>query len=38
MDLPRHDAGITLDTEIDKETGKKGTVVIEHKEDLHPQI
>ena len=30
--------GITLDTEIDKETNTKGLVVIEHKEDLHPQI
>ncbi|MEM7699397.1 MAG: DNA-directed RNA polymerase subunit beta', partial [Verrucomicrobiota bacterium] len=30
--------GITLDTEIDKETNTKGFVVIEHKEDLHPQI
>ncbi len=30
--------GITIDTEIDKETNTKGQVVIEHKEDLHPQI
>ncbi|NNE91127.1 MAG: DNA-directed RNA polymerase subunit beta' [Verrucomicrobiales bacterium] len=30
--------GITVDTEIDKETNTKGQVVIEHKEDLHPQI
>lgn len=30
--------GITLDTEIDKETNTKGLVVIEHKEDLHPQV
>ncbi|MCB1234442.1 MAG: DNA-directed RNA polymerase subunit beta', partial [Verrucomicrobiae bacterium] len=30
--------GITIETEIDKETNTKGQVVIEHKEDLHPQI
>ena len=30
--------GITIDQEIDKETNQKGLVVIEHKEDLHPQI
>ena len=30
--------GITIDTELDKETNTKGQVVIEHKEDLHPQI
>ncbi|MDF1752211.1 MAG: DNA-directed RNA polymerase subunit beta' [Verrucomicrobiales bacterium] len=30
--------GITIDMEIDKETNTKGQVVIEHKEDLHPQI
>ena len=30
--------GITIDTEINKETNTKGQVVIEHKEDLHPQI
>ena len=30
--------GITIDMEIDKETNQKGQVVIEHKEDLHPQI
>lgn len=30
--------GITVQTETDKETGKKGMVVTEHKEDLHPQV
>jgi DNA-directed RNA polymerase subunit beta' len=30
--------GITVSSETDKETGKKGTVVTEHKEDLHPQV
>ncbi len=30
--------GITIDTEIDKDTNTKGQVVIEHKEDLHPQV
>ncbi len=30
--------GITVQSETDKETGKKGMVVTEHKEDLHPQI
>src|SRR4030095_16838339 len=30
--------GVTVKQEIDPETGVKGTVVIEHKEDLHPQI
>lgn len=30
--------GVTVKTEIDDATGLKGTVVIEHKEDLHPQI
>lgn len=30
--------GITVKQETDKETGKKGTVVTEHKEDLHPQV
>jgi len=30
--------GITINTEIDKETNTKGQVVIEHKEDLHPQL
>ncbi len=31
-------AGITVTSETDKETGKKGMVVTEHKEDLHPQV
>ena len=31
-------AGITMAHETDKETGKKGMVVTEHKEDLHPQV
>jgi DNA-directed RNA polymerase subunit beta' len=31
-------SGITVATETDKETGKKGMVVTEHKEDLHPQV
>jgi len=30
--------GVTIKSEIDEQTGVKGTVVIEHKEDLHPQI
>jgi DNA-directed RNA polymerase subunit beta' len=30
--------GVTVKSEIDEQTGVKGTVVIEHKEDLHPQI
>ena len=30
--------GITVQTETDKETGKKGMLVTEHKEDLHPQV
>jgi DNA-directed RNA polymerase subunit beta' len=30
--------GVTVKNEIDEGTGLKGTVVIEHKEDLHPQI
>jgi DNA-directed RNA polymerase subunit beta' len=30
--------GITVASEVDKETGKKGTMVTEHKEDLHPQV
>jgi len=30
--------GITVQHETDKETGKKGMVVTEHKEDLHPQV
>jgi DNA-directed RNA polymerase subunit beta' len=31
-------SGVTVKQEVDPETGVKGTVVIEHKEDLHPQI
>jgi DNA-directed RNA polymerase subunit beta' len=31
-------SGITVANETDKETGKKGVVVTEHKEDLHPQV
>ncbi|MBV8813745.1 MAG: DNA-directed RNA polymerase subunit beta', partial [Verrucomicrobia bacterium] len=31
-------AGVTVKREIDETTGNMGTVVIEHKEDLHPQI
>ncbi|MEQ1861170.1 MAG: DNA-directed RNA polymerase subunit beta' [Chthoniobacteraceae bacterium] len=31
-------AGVTIKQDLDPETGVKGTVVIEHKEDLHPQI
>ena len=30
--------GVTVKQDVDPETGVKGTVVIEHKEDLHPQI
>jgi len=30
--------GITIQSETDKETGKKGLTVTEHKEDLHPQV
>jgi DNA-directed RNA polymerase subunit beta' len=30
--------GVTIRKEVDEETGNMGTVVIEHKEDLHPQI
>jgi DNA-directed RNA polymerase subunit beta' len=30
--------GITIQSETDKATGKKGLTVTEHKEDLHPQI
>jgi DNA-directed RNA polymerase subunit beta' len=30
--------GVTVKSEVDEATGVKGTVVIEHKEDLHPQI
>jgi DNA-directed RNA polymerase subunit beta' len=31
-------AGVTVKKEVDETTGVLGTVVIEHKEDLHPQI
>jgi DNA-directed RNA polymerase subunit beta' len=31
-------AGVTVKREVDEATGVMGTVVIEHKEDLHPQI
>jgi len=30
--------GITVQNDTDKETGKKGMTVTEHKEDLHPQV
>lgn len=30
--------GVTVRTDVDEQTGGKSTVVIEHKEDLHPQI
>jgi DNA-directed RNA polymerase subunit beta' len=30
--------GVTMKREVDEATGLLGTVVIEHKEDLHPQI
>ncbi len=31
-------SGVTIRKEVDEATGVMGTVVIEHKEDLHPQI
>ncbi len=31
-------SGVTVKREVDEATGAMGTVVIEHKEDLHPQI
>src|SRR5216117_943387 len=31
-------AGITIKRDVDEATGLMGTVIIEHKEDLHPQI
>src|SRR4030088_2647150 len=31
-------AGVTIKRDVDEETGVTGTVIIEHKEDLHPQI
>lgn len=30
--------GITLGSEVDSETKRSGVVIIEHKEDLHPQV
>ncbi|MEM7396266.1 MAG: DNA-directed RNA polymerase subunit beta', partial [Verrucomicrobiota bacterium] len=30
--------GVTVRKELDEQTGLEGTVVMEHKEDLHPQI
>ncbi|HEX4086386.1 MAG TPA: DNA-directed RNA polymerase subunit beta', partial [Chthoniobacteraceae bacterium] len=30
--------GVTIKKEVDEATGVMGTVVIEHKEDLHPQV
>lgn len=30
--------GVTVRKEVDESTGLEGTVVLEHKEDLHPQI
>ena len=30
--------GVTVKKEVDESTGLEGTVVLEHKEDLHPQI
>ncbi|KAB2640362.1 MAG: DNA-directed RNA polymerase subunit beta' [Verrucomicrobia bacterium] len=30
--------GVTIRKEVDEETGVMGTVLIEHKDDLHPQI
>jgi DNA-directed RNA polymerase subunit beta' len=31
-------AGVTIKREVDEATGLMGTVIIEHKEDLHPQV
>jgi DNA-directed RNA polymerase subunit beta' len=31
-------AGVTIKREVDEATGLMGTVIVEHKEDLHPQI
>src|SRR3954449_2699872 len=31
-------AGVTIKREVDEATGVMGTVIIEHKEDLHPQV
>ena len=30
--------GVTMKREVDEATGQEGTVVLEHKQDLHPQI
>ncbi len=30
--------GVTVKKEVDESTGAEGTVIVEHKEDLHPQI
>ena len=30
--------GVTMKQEVDETTGQEAMVVIEHKEDLHPQI
>src|SRR5205809_1121874 len=31
-------AGVTIKREVDEATGLMGTMVVEHKEDLHPQV
>src|SRR5438876_654444 len=31
-------AGVTIKRDVDEATGLMGTVIIEHKEDLHPQV
>src|SRR5437879_12053765 len=31
-------AGVTIKRDVDEATGLMGTVIIEHQEDLHPQI
>src|SRR5438309_209215 len=31
-------AGVTIKRDVDEATGLMGTVIVEHKEDLHPQI
>ena len=31
-------AGVTMKRDVDEATGLMGTIIIEHKEDLHPQI
>jgi DNA-directed RNA polymerase subunit beta' len=30
--------GVTMKQEVDETTGQEAMVIIEHKEDLHPQI